>query len=396
MAVVRDAWDVRLGRAVAVKLLHPTMSVQDEDRRRFEAEARAAAALNHPHIVSIHDFGEHLGSPYIVMERLPGQTLADAIAAGPVDPARLRLILDDVLSALGAAHAAGILHRDIKPGNVLFTDSGGVKLADFGIAKSTDVVHTHSGEVIGTDAYLTADRLAGQPATVRDDLYAIGVVGYEALAGHKPYPQRTLPMLVRAILDSSPPPLSAVRPDLDPVLVGVIERAMSSDPRAYFADAGAMRLALAGPGPVALTRAAPATRPPRAAAAPKPSTRVLAAGLPEPQTTLLAVPRRLSWRGPLIALGVATIAIGAAIAAVTMTSQPSVPAPTTSTTAPPAPLIAPPVLTTPAQTPREDDENDDEPSSAPPEPDHHRLPRPWKHHPVRLLPQFMTPGAGAP
>jgi serine/threonine-protein kinase len=391
MAVVRDAWDLRLGRAVAVKLLHPTLSVQDEDRRRFEAEARAAAALNHPHIVSIHDFGEHLGSPYIVMERLPGHTLADAIAAGPVDPARLRLILDDVLSALGAAHAAGILHRDIKPGNVLFTDSGGVKLADFGIAKSTDVVHTHSGEVIGTAAYLTADRLAGQPATVRDDLYAIGVVGYEALAGHKPYPQKTLPMLVRAILDSSPLPLSAVRPDLDPMLVGVIERAMTSDPRAYFADAPAMRLALARPGP--LPRTARATRTPRAAAAPKPSTLVLAAGLPEPQTTLLAVPQRLSWRGPLIALAVAMIAIGAAIAAVTMTSQPSVPAPTTSTTAPPAPLIAPPVLTTPAQTPREDD---DEPSSAPPEPDHHRFPRPWKHHPLRLLPQFMTPSAGAP
>src|SRR6185312_7451867 len=114
MAEVRDVWDIRLGRPVAVKLLHPAFSVQPDDRRRFDAEARAAAGLSHAHIVAVHDTGEHDGTPYIVMERLSGRTLADELMSGPLPQNRVRTILGAVLSALAEAHAAGILHRDIK------------------------------------------------------------------------------------------------------------------------------------------------------------------------------------------------------------------------------------------------------------------------------------------
>ena len=212
MAEVRDGWDIRLDRPVAVKLLYPMFTTQPDNRMRFEVEARAAAALNHPHIVSVHDSGEHAGTPYIVMERLSGQSLADVIARGPLPQPQVRSILDDVLSALAAAHAAGILHRDIKPANILFSTSGHTKLADFGIAKSAGTAHTLTGQIVGTMAYLSADRIAGRPASVLDDLYAVGAVGYEALAGRRAFPQENLAELARAVAEDTPPPLAVLRP----------------------------------------------------------------------------------------------------------------------------------------------------------------------------------------
>ena len=119
MAEVRDGWDTRLRRPIAIKLLHPAVSAQSGIRNRFDAEARAAAALNHPNIVAVHDSGEHDGTPFIVMERLPGETLAHQIARGPLSQERVHAMLDNVLAALTAAHRAAILHRDIKPGNIL-------------------------------------------------------------------------------------------------------------------------------------------------------------------------------------------------------------------------------------------------------------------------------------
>src|SRR5258705_324220 len=212
MAEVRDGWDIRLDRPVAVKLLHPVFTTQPDNRMRFEVEARAAASLNHPHIVSVHDSGEHGGTPYIVMERLSGQTLADVIARGPLPQPKVRSILDDVLSALAAAHARGILHRDIKPANILFSALGDTKVADFGIAKSAGTAHTLTGQIVGTIAYLSADRIAGRRASVADDLYAVGVVGYEALAGRRAFPQQNLAELARAIGEDMPPPLAVLRP----------------------------------------------------------------------------------------------------------------------------------------------------------------------------------------
>ena len=212
MAEVRDGWDIRLDRPVAVKLLYPVFTTQPDNRMRFEVEARAAATLNHPHIVSVHDSGEHAGTPYIVMERLSGQTLADVIAQRPLPQPQVRTVLDEVLSALAAAHAAGILHRDIKPANVLFSTSGHTKVADFGIAKSAGSAHTLTGQIVGTMAYLSADRIAGRPATFADDLYAVGVVGYEALTGRRAFPQENLAELARAVAEDTPPPLAMLRP----------------------------------------------------------------------------------------------------------------------------------------------------------------------------------------
>jgi serine/threonine protein kinase len=337
MAEVRDGWDIRLDRPVAVKLLHPVFTTQPDDRMRFEVEARAAAALNHPHIVSVHDSGEHAGTPYIVMERLSGETLADLIARGPLPQPQVRSILDDVLSALAAAHAAGILHRDIKPANILFSASGHTKVADFGIAKSAGSVHTLTGQIVGTMAYLSADRIAGRPASVADDLYAVGVVGYEALTGRRAFPQENLAELARAVAEDTPPPLAVLRPDVDPALAAVIERAMTRDPGWRFGSADEMRAALAG----------------RIGAPVRPATRVLAAPLPDP-TTMVVAPRRSRsrwWLG--VTAAVVAVLIAAIAFIVDSASRPAVPEPvttSTSVTPPTTPsLLPPPPPTTPVQ-----------------------------------------------
>jgi len=250
MAEVRDAWDLQLGRPVAVKLLYPSVSGHPDTRRRFATEARAAAVVAHPHVVAVHGSGVHRGRHYIVLERLSGQSLADALArTGPLPAAHVRAIMRDVLSALGAAHARGVLHRDIKPANILFTARSGVKIADFGVAKSVDTPHTLTNRVFGTMAYLPADRIAGRPATPSDDLYALGVVAYEALTGRRAYPQDNLASLADAIAAGAVTPLSELRPDLDPALTGAVERAMSPDPRWRFGTADQMLACLDGATP---------------------------------------------------------------------------------------------------------------------------------------------------
>jgi serine/threonine-protein kinase len=252
MAEVRDGWDVRLARPVAVKILYPGFDRYPDSRQRFQAEARAAARLNNSHIVAVHDSGEHNGMPFIVMERLPGESLHDRIVWGPLPQPLVRAVLDDVLSALTTAHGSGILHRDIKPANILFTPSGEAKLSDFGVAKSGQVALTATGQVFGTMAYLSPDRVSGRPATAADDIYAVGVVGYEALTGRRPYMQQDLAVLAAAILRQDPPPLAALRPDVDPALAAVVQRAMARDPAARYPSAVAMRAALAGQAPVAV------------------------------------------------------------------------------------------------------------------------------------------------
>ena len=324
MAEVRDGWDIRLDRPVAVKLLYPVFTTQPDNRMRFEVEARAAATLNHPHIVSVHDSGEHAGTPYIVMERLSTQTLADVIAQGPLPQPQVRSILDEVLSALAAAHAAGILHRDIKPANILFSTSGHTKVADFGIAKSAGSAHTLTGQIVGTMSYLSADRIAGRPASFADDLYAVGVVGYEALTGRRAFPQENLAELARAVAEDPPPPLAMLRPDVDPALASVIERAMARDPAWRFGGANEMRAALAG----------------RIGAPARPATRVLAAPLPDSMTMVVApAVRRNRSRWYLgLAAAVVAVLVAAIPFIVDSASQPAVPEPASTSTS----VIPPP------------------------------------------------------
>ncbi|NVN53617.1 serine/threonine-protein kinase [Mycolicibacterium hippocampi] len=247
MAEVRDGWDIRLRRPVAVKLLYPSLGIQSDSRRRFATEAHAAARLNHPHVVAVHDSGVHDGRPYIVLERLPGQNLADVLArGGPLSTQQVRAIMRDVLSALGAAHSRGVLHRDIKPANILFTPSGAAKIADFGVAKSADTPQTLTNRIFGTMAYLPADRIAGRPATAGDDLYSLGVVAYEALTARRAYPQANLCGLADAIAAGHLTPLTTLRPDIDPALALTIERSMARDPRWRFHSAGQMLASLDG------------------------------------------------------------------------------------------------------------------------------------------------------
>lgn len=356
MAEVRDGWDTRLQRAVAVKLLHPGMSSQADIRERFKIEACAAAALNHPNIVGVYDFGEHEGTPYIVMERLPGDTLGDQIARGPLTQDLVRLALQSVLAALTVAHGAGMLHRDIKPGNILRSSSGGMKVADFGIVKAPGSVHTTTGQIVGTLAYLSPDRIAGKPAAVTDDLYAAGVVGYEALTGRRPFTQEDIAPLARAILEDQPPPVMLMRPDVDPGLAGVVERAMSKDPGQRFDSADAMWAALtAVGGHSAGSGATPVSAPVR------PPTRVLDTP-PLPPSATHAIPpvrrRRFSSRTRKVAGGVGVLA-AAAIAALAFaldpssTTQPATPEPVSISTSVPAPVSPSAVVpaVAPAPTP---------------------------------------------
>lgn len=318
MAEVRDGWDRKLGRPVAIKLLHPGVADRPDTRMRFDTEARAAARLTGRHVVVVHDVGEHCGLPFIVMERLPGVSLADHIARGPLPPAFVHAVLDGVLDALAEAHHAGILHRDVKPGNILFTATGEPKLADFGIAKTAGAAYTRAGEVVGSMAYLSPERLTSKPATVFDDLYAVGVVGYEALTGRRPFPQEDLGALAHAILNESPPPLAALRPDVPPALAAAIERAMARDPARRFDQAVAMRAALFG--------AAPAVMPT--------GTRVMEVPPPAVLTYTPAAqpesPRRRWW----IAAIVAAFVLALLLLAIDPPFSAPPPAPTTTTTTP--------------------------------------------------------------
>lgn len=334
MAEVRDGWDTRLGRAVAVKLLHPALGARPDARARFEEEARAAARLSHPNIVAVHDYGHHGGTPYIVMERLPGSTLLDELGRGPLPPTRVRAILDEVLAALSVAHAAGVVHRDIKPANVLTAGPGGVvKVADFGIAKTGDAGHTATGQLVGTMAYSSPQRLTGAPSSVADDLYAVGVVGYELAAGRPPFPQNDVQALAFAILHGQHVPLASVTGGVDPVLDAVIERAIAHDPRVRFASADEMRAALAGPRPVTRVFTAPFA-PVASNAYPRPAPR------PARRRTILAV------------VGVAVALVAAAVALALQSDSQNAPVPVgaTSTTPPPPPSSSTPPPTVPSTT----------------------------------------------
>ncbi|AKS31055.1 serine/threonine-protein kinase [Mycolicibacterium goodii] len=346
MAEVREGWDTRLSRPVAIKLLYPSLTTDADLRARFEREARAAAALTHPHVVAVHDCGEHAGTPYIVMERLSGTTLADEIAAGPMPQARVVDLLDQVLSALIAAHAAGIVHRDIKPGNILIGHTGQAKLADFGIAKTDGVPRTQAGQILGTMAYLSPQRMTGQPAGVADDLYAVGVVGYEALTGRRPFDHDNPAAMVRAILDDVPLPIASVRPDVAPGLIHVIETAMAREVAFRYPDAATMRAALTGAEP-------PTTRLDR------PQTKMLTAPLPPIPLPPVLPPSPRHWRvrllvgvAALVATLVLVLVLAFARGSTGLTDTPATP--TTTPDKPSTSAVVPPPV--PAAVPEESEE----------------------------------------
>jgi serine/threonine-protein kinase len=200
--------------------------------------------------VAVFDSGEEAGIPFLVMERLAGTTLADVIAVGPLSFTSVRELGLQIVDALGAAHGEGLIHRDVKPRNVMAAGEGCWKVGDFGIAKSLEVADqglTKTGMIVGTPLYLAPERLAGGPATISGDLYSAGVVLYEAATGQRPFDPATL----GAALSAPPLPVSEWRPEIPVALAAVIMRAIDRDPAARFASAAQMAAALRGSDPVA-------------------------------------------------------------------------------------------------------------------------------------------------
>jgi serine/threonine-protein kinase len=249
MASVHLTMDTRLERRVAVKLLAEHLAADSNFVSRFRREALAAARLVHPNIVQVFDFGteESSGRQYIVMEWVDGPSCAEILKElGRLEPAEAVDILRQACRGLDYAHRKGVVHRDVKPGNLLRASDGGqVKLADFGIAKAAEHSDiTKVGSVLGTAAYLSPEQARGEPAGPQSDLYALGVVAYQLLAGRLPYEAGSLTDLARQQDAAAPVALHELDPAIPPALSAVVERALERDRARRFADAAAMEAAL--------------------------------------------------------------------------------------------------------------------------------------------------------
>ena len=249
MGRVYLAEDTRLGRRVALKTLAPG-ALQPAHLRRFEQEARAASALNHPNILTIYDVGEEQGRRFIISEYVEGQTLRALMDEGPVDAARALSIAGQIAAGLEAAHSLGIAHRDIKPENVIVRPDGLVKLVDFGIARLNEssslwdggAATTRAGMVVGTARYMSPEQARGLPVDERTDIFSAGVVFYEMLAGRAPFEGETDSDLMASILKTDPPPLAS--PKIPAALTRIVTKAMSKNAMDRYANGGELRLAL--------------------------------------------------------------------------------------------------------------------------------------------------------
>ena len=245
MARVHQGLDRQLGRQVAIKVLAPPFDRDREFVERFRREARAAAGLSHPNIVAVFDSGSDDGTNFIVTELVEGETLADRLRRdGPMPPADAVAVAVDIARALAAAHARGLIHRDIKPGNVMLLPDGRVKVVDFGIARAagSDTL-TNTGVVLGSTAYLSPEQAGGQPVDERADLYSLGCVLYEMLTGHVPFRADTpIATMYRHVNEDAPPP-STIAP-VQPELEDVVLRCLEKDPKRRFASAAELQDAL--------------------------------------------------------------------------------------------------------------------------------------------------------
>jgi tRNA A-37 threonylcarbamoyl transferase component Bud32 len=291
MAEVYMAEDQLLSRTVAVKVLFPELAQDDQFVERFRREARAAASLNHHNIVSVYDFGEDESSWFIVMEYVNGPTLRDIIRDdGAMDPAKAADIGAEVAAALAAAHAQGIVHRDVKPANVLIAAAGGtVKVADFGIARAANARQglTMPGTVLGTATYLSPEQAQGHPVDHRTDIYSLGMVLYEMLAGRPPFKGDSPVAVAYQSVRDTPPPPSTHNSRVTPALDAVVMKAMAKDPAGRQQSAEELRSELLAAGrAVGDPDATVAVVPPLAGEA----TTVVAAG---PSTSILPPPAPL-------------------------------------------------------------------------------------------------------
>lgn len=274
MGEVYSARDARLKREVAVKVLPSSLS-QDADRlRRFEQEARAASALNHPNILTIHDVGAHDGSPYVVSELLEGETLRQRLSTGALSPRKAIEYAVQIANGLAAAHEKGIVHRDLKPENLFVTKDGRVKILDFGLAKLTAPVvadslteapttpaGTEPGVVMGTAGYMSPEQVRGQAADHRSDLFAFGAVLYELLSGKRAFRGDSAIETMSAILRDEPAELSQSATGVAPSLERIVHRCLEKNPEERFQSARDLAFALAETASVSLAAAAIAVPP---------------------------------------------------------------------------------------------------------------------------------------
>ncbi len=274
MGEVYRGLDPRIGREVAVKVLPPELAADAERITRFELEARAAGALNHPNIVTLYDVGSESGVPYLVTEVLEGETLRQIIARGPLPPADAKSIIIQVAHGLAAAHTRGIVHRDLKPENVFVLPDGRAKILDFGIAKltreeapgtaeTTPVLGTptHAGTIVGTVSYMAPEQLRGRPVDQRTDLFALGTLFQELLTGEPAFPGETVADRMAAILSKTPEPLPAAVEAALPGLGMLIRRCLEKRPENRFESAKDLAWALDALEDAARTRG-PAASPP--------------------------------------------------------------------------------------------------------------------------------------
>src|SRR3954454_7140477 len=242
MSAVWLAEDEELGRRVAVKTLAPSA-----DRARFEREARAAAALSHPNICSVYDYGEAEGRPFMVLEYLSGGSLEERLRGGPLDDDEALRISTEIAAGLAQAHARGLVHRDLKPANVLFDAEGRAKIADFGIARMGDNVSlTEAGTVLGTASYISPEQAAGRPAGPASDVYSFGVILFRMLTGRLPFVSTNAMELVRMHRDDDPPAVGDFRPDAPARLAGLVAVGLAKDPAERPQDGAALLRELRG------------------------------------------------------------------------------------------------------------------------------------------------------
>ena len=264
MGVVYRALDTRLGRPIAVKLLHREGTTDGESRKRFVQEARAASALNHPHIVTIYEIGQDHGVDFIAMEYVAGPSLANLIEQGKLSVENALKYAVQIADALGAAHAAGILHRDLKPANIMVSDKGSIKILDFGLAKLTEPAsfrpiddrvststdpapgkfHTDEGTILGTAAYMAPEQAEGKPADARSDVFAFGAVLYEMITGRRAFTGATKMSTLAAILTHEPEPPGRTVRGLPPDLEKMIVRCLRKSPERRWQSMADLKVAL--------------------------------------------------------------------------------------------------------------------------------------------------------
>jgi serine/threonine protein kinase len=255
MGEVYRARDTRLERSVAVKVLPAHLSDRPEAEERFEREARTISSLNHPNICHLHDVGEQDGVRYLVMELLEGETLADRLRRGPMPLDQVLRYGAEVAEGLDAAHRGGVVHRDLKPGNVMLTKTG-ARLMDFGLAKEISTLKpvsaeltaamtsshatplTQQGTIVGTFQYMAPEQVEGKEANARSDIFSLGAVLYEMIGGKRAFEGKTLVSVAAAILEKEPAPIRTLQPETPPVLERAIKKCLAKDPDARWQSAG--------------------------------------------------------------------------------------------------------------------------------------------------------------